>query len=74
MGGVTATALTQRRERRVVAQLRLRGSPGLIVAQVSAFFYTHMPPSSRGVGGGSGCSGCKKRIGHSDNVVYVKFQ
>lgn len=56
--GGTATALTQRRERRVVAQVRKRGSPGFMVAQVSAFFYTHMPPSSRGAGGGSGCQNC----------------
>ena len=49
--GGTATALTQRREGRVVAQLRLRGSLGLIVAQVSAFFYTHMPPLLAALGG-----------------------
>lgn len=51
-GGVTATALTQRKGGTSCRAVEVAWQSGLIVAQVSAFFYTHMPPSSAALGGG----------------------
>ena len=49
---MTATALTQRKGGTSCRAVEVAWQSGSIVAQVSAFFYTHMPPLSRGVGGG----------------------
>lgn len=51
MGGVTATVLTQRKGETSCRAVEVAWQSGSIVAQVSAFFYTHMPPSSAALGG-----------------------
>ena len=50
-GGVTATALTQRKGGTSCRAVEVAWQSGLIVAQVSAFFYTHMPPCLAALGG-----------------------